>query len=830
MKPLFFALLLLAATASASEDRLLAILQSNAPLKDKADACEELARVGTRQAVPVLAILLADDQLSHRARSALETIADPSVDTALRQALAHLQGPSLVGVMHSLGVRKDTQAVEPLATFLMASDPAVAHAAARALGSIGGTAVPALERALATGSPTLRLAVCEGLFRCAEAMPGPQAAAVYDKIHALPELPHPLKVAAFRGTIRSRGASGVPLVLDALRTGAPVPAVDALCISMDLPGVEMTQALVGALEDVNEETQILLLHALGNRGDATAAPALVPFARSGSAPRRIATLQSLVQLHQAPSLPALTALLGETEPTVARAALIGLIGWPGPEADSAVVGLLTSPDKRTRIAALGAVGQRRITVALPALLKAAEDADAEVAGAGFTALGELGGVAEIPGVVNGLLKTRALTEAELALNAMCERQPDPSACADKLVPGLAKAKGDAKLALLGILGGLGGPQALGAMRAAATDPEPAVRETACRALCDWPTADALPDLARMTGPNADPKLRNLALRGQLRLIPLQDQPAARQAAQIGELLPAIEQMNEQHLALSTLGRLPCPESLALVVPYLDRAGFKDEASIAAVAIAEKIVAGHPAEVSAAMPLVQRNDERLATRVRQVLAQVPAGTTETGFTPLFNGNDLTGWDGKPGAWRVEDGALTAESTPENPCVAAHYLVWRGGEPSDFELIADFRLSGAGNSGIQLRSRALPNWDTSGYQADMSGDGGLVGFVYEHARGLIAGRGERVSIEPDGTRAVQPLGDANELLKSYRKEAWNTYRIVCRGPEIRLWINGVLMCQFTDHDTKQAASQGVIALQMHPGPPMKIQFRDIRLKQL
>jgi hypothetical protein len=199
-------------------------------------------------------------------------------------------------------------------------------------------------------------------------------------------------------------------------------------------------------------------------------------------------------------------------------------------------------------------------------------------------------------------------------------------------------------------------------------------------------------------------------------------------------------------------------------------------------------------------------------------------------PIFNGKDLTGWEGKPGWWKVEDGALTAESTPDKPCTECNYLIWRGGQPSDFELQADFRLSGEGNSGIQLRSRELPGWDTSGYQADMSGDGGLVGFVYEHARGLIAGRGDRVMIDADGKRTAAKLGDAAELAKVYRIKDWNTYRIICRGPEITLFINGTLMCQFTDRDANRAAAKGIIALQMHPGPPMKIQFKNIRLKQL
>jgi hypothetical protein len=202
----------------------------------------------------------------------------------------------------------------------------------------------------------------------------------------------------------------------------------------------------------------------------------------------------------------------------------------------------------------------------------------------------------------------------------------------------------------------------------------------------------------------------------------------------------------------------------------------------------------------------------------------------GFVSLFNGKDLTGWDGAPGWWTVEDGALTSESTKEKPCKACNYLVWKDGKPGDFELLADIKLSAQANSGIQIRSQTRPNFDTFGYQADMTGDGNLVGFVYHHARGLIAGRGTNVTIAADGKKTTEKLGDPAELLKSFKKVDWNTYRIICRGPEITLYVNGTLMCQFTDNDAKQAAADGIIALQMHPGPPMKVQFRNIRLKEL
>ena len=205
----------------------------------------------------------------------------------------------------------------------------------------------------------------------------------------------------------------------------------------------------------------------------------------------------------------------------------------------------------------------------------------------------------------------------------------------------------------------------------------------------------------------------------------------------------------------------------------------------------------------------------------------AAADETGFVSIFNGKDLAGWDGKPGWWRVEDGAITSQSTPEKPCPKAHYLIWRGGQPADFELRLRFRLIG-GNSGIQIRSREVPDWDTSGYQADLDAEDQYTGGVYEHTRGVIAPRGQKVVIAPDGARQVTALGDPAELRKKWKLEEWNDYRILARGSEITLWINGVMTAQANDRQTNVAASKGIIGLQMHPGPPMKVQFKDLRLK--
>lgn len=214
----------------------------------------------------------------------------------------------------------------------------------------------------------------------------------------------------------------------------------------------------------------------------------------------------------------------------------------------------------------------------------------------------------------------------------------------------------------------------------------------------------------------------------------------------------------------------------------------------------------------------------------VAGEDPAGVdAASGWTSMFNGRDLAGWEGKPGGWWVENGAITSESTAEKPCIKHHYLMWRGGQPGDFELRLSYRLVG-GNSGIQFRSREVPPWDTNGYQADMEDGQQWTGALFQHDRGGVAMRGEKVTFAADGTKTVERIGDPAELQKHIRPGDWNRYHIIARGPEIILKINDTVMSHAIDRDRQKACHRGVIALQMHPGPPMKVEFKDLQIKIL
>ncbi|MDR2757258.1 MAG: DUF1080 domain-containing protein [Planctomycetaceae bacterium] len=213
-----------------------------------------------------------------------------------------------------------------------------------------------------------------------------------------------------------------------------------------------------------------------------------------------------------------------------------------------------------------------------------------------------------------------------------------------------------------------------------------------------------------------------------------------------------------------------------------------------------------------------------------LSVIAADTVDDGFVSIFNGTDLTDWEGIPDGWQVLDGCIVGESTPEKPCKRSHYLYWTKKEPDNFHLKLTFRLQGNGNSGIQFRSEKRPNWDTYGYQADVDSSLQWTGCLFHHKRAAVVQRGFDNTVDPDGKVHSKQLADPKELIKFYKAGDWNDYEIIADGSVITLLINGKMMCRVDDQHAAESAKSGIIALQMHQGPPMKIEFKNIRFKEL
>lgn len=226
--------------------------------------------------------------------------------------------------------------------------------------------------------------------------------------------------------------------------------------------------------------------------------------------------------------------------------------------------------------------------------------------------------------------------------------------------------------------------------------------------------------------------------------------------------------------------------------------------------------------------------------------------DDGFVEIFDGKTLDNWEGDPTYWKVENGNLVGEVTPETLLKNNTFIVWQGGQPADFELKLEFRIAEAGNSGINYRSEKIDTipYALRGYQADIDGKNRYTGQNYEEKkRATLAYRGDKAIITtqenpdaPGSLRAnvakncwqsrdvVESLGTSDELKTNIKSEDWNDVHLIIKGNKLQHYVNGILMSEVIDDDTVNRKASGHLGVQVHVGPPMKVEYRNIQLKNL
>jgi hypothetical protein len=221
------------------------------------------------------------------------------------------------------------------------------------------------------------------------------------------------------------------------------------------------------------------------------------------------------------------------------------------------------------------------------------------------------------------------------------------------------------------------------------------------------------------------------------------------------------------------------------------------------------------------------------------ATASAADLERGFEALFNGKDISNWDGNPKFWSVKEGTITGQTTAENPTKGNTFLIWKGGTVADFELRLSFRIVG-GNSGIQYRSKVIDqaNWVVGGYQADFEAGKTYSGILYEErGRGILAERGQATIVRTDANdpnktkvEVLGTVGKSEDIQKVIKEEDWNDYVVIARGNAFTHIINGRVTVQVYDDQAAKAAQSGILALQLHAGPAMMVQFKNIRIRHM
>lgn len=619
------------------QPKLLEVLKSDAPQAEKATACKLLAVYGNQEAVPALAALLPDKELSSWARIALEAIPGEAADAALRGALDKLQGRLLIGVVNSLGVRQDAKAVAALAKRLTDADVEVASAAACALGHIGGdAAAKALEPVLAARAAGLRSAAAEGCILCAERLVAQGKAAdavtLYQAV-CKANVPSQRILEATRGTILARGAAGVPLLVEQLQSADKQRFALGLRVARELLVPEVTDALLAQLKTADAPRQILLIQALADRGDAAALPAVIQAVKSGPEAARCAAIRVLKRLGNASCLPVLLDAAVDGNEQISEAALAVLSDLPGADVDKDLAARLLSPTSgKLRTVLIELAGSRAIAGAGPALWKAANDADVPVRTAAFAALGATIDFNDLGTLIQRVAQPRGSDDdaaAEKALSTACQRMPDREACAEKLIAAMAQAPVAVKCRFLEILSNVGGVKALATMSAAVKGDNPELREAASRLLGNWMAVDAAPVLLDLAKNSADEKYKVRALRGYIRLVRQFDMPDADRVAMCRAALEAAQRTAEKKLVLEVMGRYPSGGMLSVALEATKIKELKNEAIAVAMLIAQKSRAR-----SAELQKLLAQSGRGLVKIEIIKAEYGAGTAVKDVTTIL----------------------------------------------------------------------------------------------------------------------------------------------------------------------------------------------------
>ncbi len=623
-------------TPSHKEEDLIAVLQSDAPKSEKAITCKLLAIHGSSQAVPELAKLLSDPQLASWARIALEAIPGDEADQALRTAAQSLDGKLLIGVIHSIGVRQDANAVPWLSQTLAKSDPAIAAAAAAALGRIGNdAATETLRKALATAPPPVRSVVAEACIVCAEKrqQTGDPAAAIaiYDEVRKA-DVPQQRLIEATRGAILARGNEGIPLLLESLRSPDKRLFRLALGVIREFPGNRIDQALPATLADAPADRAAMIVYAMADRPDTVDRSALLKAAEQGPKPVRLAAIESLGRVGDASCLSPLLTVAAETDSTLSAAAIEALGRIRDDAIDAQIAERLekAAPDDLPVLFAI--VGERRIDATEP-LFAALDHSDPKVRRAALTALGETIKFDDLGRLIDQLVHARSSEDRAAAIQALTTasvRMPDRDACAAALSRAIKKTRdASSQVALLEIIAAVGGETALSVMRNAATSSDERMQDASTRLLGKWMTPDAAPVLLELAENISNNKYRVRALRGYIRIARQFVLPMRQRAEMCRKALAAAWRPAEKQLVMEVLERYPSGIMLNLAIESLRDGEIKDRALQATLVIAQKLAA-RGADVSRHL----KRADIAKVKLEIVKAEYGAGSTRIDVTNVL----------------------------------------------------------------------------------------------------------------------------------------------------------------------------------------------------
>ncbi|MBL7219616.1 MAG: ThuA domain-containing protein [Phycisphaerae bacterium] len=574
--------------------RLIALIENkSAAAAAKSLICQLLPLVADQRAVKPLAALMGDPKTAGPARGALQRLSGPEAAKALRDAMGKADGAAKVGLINSIGARRDAEATGALKTLTIDKNADIAAAAIAALGEIGSAeAVAALTGKKLKPTPAL----LDALLQCAETN-AQSAANVYKRLISAGQNDN-WKWAGLTGLAKCSPADAMTPLLDILDGAKVQQHARALNLIATLPGEKVTRAMTARLARSRSPARVLLLDALAQRGDQSAADAVAGLLADKDADVQSAAINAIGKLGGAKHIETLSKIAATNNPA-ARASLASL---PGKNVDAALVAGISKGSPTIRGELIAAATARGVQGAIPEMLSAATDSEASIRQAACKGLTQLAGKNELPKLV-ALLTRSAETDHQVlsqAILATGRRMEDNPAVSKAILAGLKKADGEPAAALLKTVACFGGSDALPAVVERVDSRNATVSEAALRALTNWPDAAACGSLLKIISDTKNSKHRILAMRGYLRLAPLSKDPAGA----LEQIRKLVKTPADKRMMLSAMGSAASTESLSAALSMLGDGDVRNEAALAALAIAQQLAATQKSAVLAAVEKIR----------------------------------------------------------------------------------------------------------------------------------------------------------------------------------------------------------------------------------
>jgi HEAT repeat protein len=550
------------------EARLDRFVQSDATAAGKDFAFRELSLIATDASLAVLTPMLTEPKTAEMARYALSKIPGPAADEALRSSLGKASGNIRIGIINSLGQRRNPSSVPTLTPLAASPDAAVAEAAAAALAQIADR--PALDalaaaRGKATGMVKQRIseeyAQCAGQF----AARGDKATAarVYRQLIG-PQEPQMVRIVALGGLAAAEGNAAVPALVAEMESQDFKAQAAAIRLLGGISGPEVTAAMVREYPKLPPPGQVKLLSALADRGDMSASSLFLSAAKDANPDVQAAAIAGLAKVGDRSSVPLLAEAAANSQGAAQTTARNSLYSLRGPAIDPAIVSAIGSSSGEVKVELIMAAGERGSTAAADALVKAVQEQDPDVHREALKALKNVAGPAQVPGLVDILVNAYAAADrrdASQTLALVLKRSQPPQIGAVLAAYQRTRAV-PARLSLLEVMGQTASEQSLPVLRGALKDSSPEIARGAILALTDWADAAPMPDLLDLARNSANQSLQVLALRGYLKLVALPSQRTDAESARLlGEAMTLAKQPAEKRQVLAILSNYPCKETL-----------------------------------------------------------------------------------------------------------------------------------------------------------------------------------------------------------------------------------------------------------------------------